>query len=160
MSFKGCVVGDLRGFWKPDGKSVAPQPKPGKPAKQKFRVNPKKKRGKRWDMADKTKAKLRGQGMKDRGSAHPDYVSGDNFYNTTAWKTLRYIALKNTNGRCQCCGASAGDGVQIHVDHVIPRFKAPHLSLELSNTQVLCADCNVGKGAWDTTDWRIHMRNL
>lgn len=24
----------------------------------------------------------------------------------------------------------------------------------VSNLQVLCADCNLGKGAWDATDWR------
>ena len=28
------------------------------------------------------------------------------------------------------------------------------LELQLTNLQMLCADCNVGKGAWDETDWR------
>lgn len=75
------------------------------------------------------------------------------FYSSTAWRQLRYLALKNTGG-CQCCGAKASDGVQIHVDHIKPRSRYPELELSLSNIQVLCMDCNIGKGDWDNTDWR------
>src|SRR5262249_39926358 len=39
-------------------------------------------------------------------------------------------------------------------DHIKPRSKFPELELELGNLQVLCADCNLGKRAWDQTDWR------
>lgn len=38
--------------------------------------------------------------------------------------------------------------------HIQPRKTHPHLALVLSNLQVLCHDCNHGKGNWDTTDWR------
>ena len=48
-------------------------------------------------------------------------------------------------------GAKAGGGVVLHVDHIKPRSKFPELELSLDNTQVLCADCNLGKGAWDDT---------
>lgn len=81
-------------------------------------------------------------------------ASRQDFYNSDAWKRLRYQALKLHGARCQCCGASRADGVQIHVDHIKPRSKYPHLELELSNLQILCEPCNIGKSALDETDWR------
>ncbi len=90
------------------------------------------------------------------GPPHPDYRKDEGFYQSDSWRKLRYLALKNCKG-CECCGAKASDGVRIHVDHIKPRYKHPHLSLELSNLQCLCEDCNLGKGAWDDTDWRIKM---
>jgi 5-methylcytosine-specific restriction endonuclease McrA len=78
----------------------------------------------------------------------------DRFYLCREWRQLRYLAIKNCEGKCQCCGASAKDGVRIHVDHILPRSKYRHLELCLDNLQVLCDDCNIGKGAWDQTDWR------
>ena len=88
------------------------------------------------------------------GAPHPDYVRDDGFYNTRAWREVRMVALKAAGGRCACCGASAKDGARLHVDHIKPRYKRPDLSLVASNLQVLCEDCNFGKGAWDDTDWR------
>jgi hypothetical protein len=85
---------------------------------------------------------------------HPTYKRDEDFYISREWRELRYLALKNTEGRCQCCGASSKDGVRIHVDHIQPRYHRPDLSLSLDNLQVLCEDCNYGKGAWDNTDWR------
>ncbi len=76
------------------------------------------------------------------------------FYQTELWRRVRYKALKLHGGCCQCCGARAGAGRPLHVDHIKPVSKFPELALELSNLQVLCADCNLGKGAWDRTDWR------
>ena len=29
-----------------------------------------------------------------------------------------------------------------------------HTSSVLDNLQILCSDCNAGKGNWDQTDWR------
>jgi hypothetical protein len=87
------------------------------------------------------------------GSPHPEYARDPGFYLTKEWRQLRYLALRNAKG-CQSCGATAKDGVKIHVDHITPRYKRPDLSLSLDNLQVLCADCNLGKGAWDDTDWR------
>jgi hypothetical protein len=81
----------------------------------------------------------------------PEYKT---FYQSKQWRQLRYLALKNTNATCQCCGAKSSDGVQLHVDHIKPRSRYPELELSLDNLQVLCEDCNIGKGAWDTTDWR------
>lgn len=76
------------------------------------------------------------------------------FFTSTEWKQLRYLALKNNGASCQCCGAKAGNGVQLHVDHIKPRSRFPELELCLDNLQILCGDCNIGKGAWDATDWR------
>lgn len=55
----------------------------------------------------------------------------------------------------QCCGRTPQiHRVVLHVDHVKPRHFFPELALEITNLQVLCEDCNKGKGAWDQTDWR------
>ena len=54
-----------------------------------------------------------------------------------------------------CCGRSRKDhGVVIHVDHIKPRSKYPHLALVFENMQILCEDCNLGKSNVDATDWR------
>lgn len=90
----------------------------------------------------------------------PDAKYGDDFYNSRQWRELRYLALRCADGACQCCGARASSGVQIHVDHIKPRSRYPELQLCLDNLQVLCADCNIGKGAWDDTDWRSHWKSL
>lgn len=84
----------------------------------------------------------------------PSKVSSHDFYNSDAWKRLRYQALKLHGAACQCCGATRADGVQIHVDHIKPRSKYPRLELQLSNLQILCEPCNMGKSALDETDWR------
>lgn len=76
------------------------------------------------------------------------------FYKSKAWLDLRYMALRNSDGRCECCGATAQDGVKIHVDHIKPRSKFPELALKLNNLQVLCDDCNYGKSNYYNDDWR------
>lgn len=42
----------------------------------------------------------------------------------------------------------------MHVDHIKPRSKYPHLAYDVNNLQVLCQDCNFGKSNHDETDWR------
>lgn len=78
----------------------------------------------------------------------PDFLS------SWEWTTLRYRILLKCGRRCMCCGRTPEDGVKIHVDHIKPRATHPELALEESNLQVLCGECNKGKGAWDRTDWR------
>lgn len=70
------------------------------------------------------------------------------------WKEVRYKALKLGNGSCCLCGATAKDGIKLHVDHIKPKSLYPHLEYELNNLQVLCEICNVGKSNKDDTDWR------
>lgn len=78
----------------------------------------------------------------------------DSFLQSYVWRKIRMEALKKYGTKCQCCGASPETGAVMNVDHVKPRQTHPGLALELSNLQVLCAECNHGKGNWDQTDWR------
>lgn len=78
----------------------------------------------------------------------------DGFYESREWRELRYKALVLHGATCQCCGTSRKDGARLHVDHIKPRSKFPKLQLDLSNLQVLCEDCNLGKSNKDSTDWR------
>ncbi len=80
--------------------------------------------------------------------------SGKDFYNSPEWRSVRYLALKRDGRRCACCGATPDDGLMMHVDHIKPRSKYPELELALSNLQILCADCNLGKSNTDEIDWR------
>ena len=75
------------------------------------------------------------------------------FYETYHWHRLRYEALKRDGGRCLLCGAGRRTGTVLHVDHIKPLRYYWHLRLSLDNVQVLCGDCNHGKGNWDETDW-------
>lgn len=83
-----------------------------------------------------------------------DYVTTDAFLQSYEWRKLRMEALKLHGARCQCCGATPATGAIMNVDHIKPRKLFPALALDLSNLQVLCHECNHGKGNWDQTDWR------
>jgi 5-methylcytosine-specific restriction endonuclease McrA len=84
----------------------------------------------------------------------------DEFYRSWDWKQARYTALKTHGPVCQCCGAKRGDldsigePVRIDVDHIKPISQFWKLRLDQSNLQILCRDCNMGKGSWDQTNWR------
>ena len=75
------------------------------------------------------------------------------FYSSREWLELRYKALTTYGAVCQCCGATAAS-TQLHVDHILPKSKYPEKALEISNLQILCRECNVGKSNKDNTDWR------
>jgi 5-methylcytosine-specific restriction endonuclease McrA len=81
-------------------------------------------------------------------------VKTDSFLSTYEWRRVRMIALKKYGPRCQCCGATPADGAVMNVDHIKPRKLFPDLALDINNLQILCHDCNHGKGNWDKTDWR------
>lgn len=76
------------------------------------------------------------------------------FYDSWEWKRLRYDFLKGKKRTCQCCGASAADGAKIVIDHIKPIRHHWRLRLDPDNLQILCDDCNMGKGSRDQTDWR------
>jgi 5-methylcytosine-specific restriction endonuclease McrA len=67
---------------------------------------------------------------------------------------LRYEVLKRDKGCCVLCGRSAKDGVQITVDHILPKSVYRDRPVTADNLQTLCLPCNEGKGATDQTDWR------
>lgn len=83
----------------------------------------------------------------------------DAFLSSFEWRSVRMMALKKHGARCQCCGASPASGAVMHVDHIKPRKIFPHLALDVENLQVLCGECNHGKGNWDMTDWRLKVSN-
>ena len=74
-------------------------------------------------------------------------ASWDNFYLSNAWAELRLQVLRHYGRQCMACGKTTG---QMHVDHVKPRSKFPHLELEFDNMQVLCAEHNKAKRSRET----------
>lgn len=92
----------------------------------------------------------------NQNSKKSEEINKDNFYDTWAWKDIRYQALHKCGRRCMSCGASPlrDNKVVLHVDHIKPFRKYPELALDINNLQVLCEDCNMGKGYWDETDFR------
>lgn len=81
-------------------------------------------------------------------------ANSDGFLASKAWKRLRLQALNKHGRKCQCCGSSPATGATLNVDHILPRRLFPALALRIDNLQVLCGDCNEGKGNWDMTDVR------
>ena len=95
------------------------------------------------------------QRTKTMGGELSGLKPGESFYESPAWRMVRFEALKASNGSCCMCGRNPIDnGVKLHVDHIKPRSYFPELSLDINNLQVLCADCNIGKSNRDDTDWR------
>lgn len=90
----------------------------------------------------------------------PSKADKDEFYKSWDWRTLRMKVLKEYGATCMCCGATkqhkdmTDATVQIVVDHIKPIHHYWDLRLERSNCQILCQECNQGKGAWDETDYR------
>ena len=58
---------------------------------------------------------------------------------------LRFEILKRDDYRCQMCGVTAKDGATLEIDHIYPVSKGG--TNEPDNLQVLCRECNAGKGA-------------
>lgn len=102
----------------------------------------------------------KGKLKKDRGlnRARRQLVSekdDKDFYLSREWKALRVRVLEKYGCACMMCGRSPKThGVVIHVDHIKPRSKFPALSLDFENLQILCEDCNLGKGNRFDTDHR------
>lgn len=81
-------------------------------------------------------------------------ASGDDFYKSAKWRRVRADALHRWGKAPCCCCNNPFNGKQKHVDHIMPRSKYPHLALKVSNLQVMCDDCNLGKGNRWEVDWR------
>jgi 5-methylcytosine-specific restriction endonuclease McrA len=85
-----------------------------------------------------------------------DEVKIRNFYDSWEWRRLSFD-VKIERGRvCECCGARPPD-VRIVTDHIKPLRHYWHLRLDKTNLQVLCDDCNKGKGSRDETDFRTGL---
>lgn len=88
------------------------------------------------------------------GDLNIEFILSDKFYNTREWRKLRYDALSKSDGRCCLCNMGKEHGKVLHVDHIRPKSLYPEEALDPDNLQVLCEDCNMGKGNTDTKDWR------
>jgi hypothetical protein len=90
------------------------------------------------------------------------FVSSPEWLSTPEHKRWAHDVMKASKGRCDLCGRKAGDispdgkPTILNADHIKPRITHPHLALEVSNGQCLCAFDNEGKGNRDDTNWRIH----
>jgi len=82
------------------------------------------------------------------------FIMSDDFLRSPEWRRLRYKVLVQQGAKCACCGSTPQTGSVMNVDHIKPRKLFPHLALDINNLQVLCAECNHGKGNLDQTDWR------
>jgi 5-methylcytosine-specific restriction endonuclease McrA len=91
---------------------------------------------------------------------NPTKDAKTDFYASWDWRTLRMEVLKEFGAVCMCCGSTpqhkdmSGNQVKIVVDHIKPLHHHWSLRLQKTNLQVLCDECNQGKGAWDETDHR------
>ncbi len=108
----------------------------------------------------KQDAKLSNNDLSEKWQREKIDPVSDSFLSSYEWRRIRMEVLKKYGARCQCCGATAKDGVVIHVDHIKPRRLFPQLALDINNLQVLCEVCNHGKGNWDMTDWRVELRDV
>jgi 5-methylcytosine-specific restriction endonuclease McrA len=125
-----------------------PRPVKGKPAPAK-----KRKKKHHTDRMAQKQARVKPIVQKPVSVAGVD-VTTDAFLSTFQWRKVRMEALKKYGPRCQCCGATPATGAVMNVDHIKPRKKWPSLALDVNNLQILCHECNHGKGNWDDTDWR------
>lgn len=126
---------DLGGFWKPDEETK----------KALARAEHKKKISKKnWRRKLKGKKPL---SRKQRLLFAPGHV----FYRSKRWRELRRRVFRHYGYRCMSCRAV---DTEMHVDHIKPRSKHPHLSLTFENLQVLCKDCNMEKSNKHAKDYR------
>lgn len=102
----------------------------------------------------KKKIKIIDKKEMKRNTSNFEANKSKEFLSTYEWRKLRMEAIKKYGNSCQCCGASPKNGAVLNVDHIKPRKFFPHLALDINNLQILCAECNHGKGNWDQTDWR------
>lgn len=118
---------NLGDFWKPETKDFSPNT-------GKLRKNRGRNKQKRSRVAAKADA---------------------DFFKSDEWAALRVRVMEKYRCRCMMCGrCPQEDNVVIQVDHIKPRSKYPHLSLDFNNLQLLCRMCNRGKSNKYETDWR------
>jgi 5-methylcytosine-specific restriction endonuclease McrA len=65
------------------------------------------------------------------------------FYQSWQWQTLRMEALNIYGRKCMSCNDTQG---KLCVDHIKSLHTHWDLRLEITNLQILCNSCNMGKG--------------
>ncbi len=92
--------------------------------------------------------------LKARRNQKSDYrIKSERFLKSDEWKRLRIATLAKFGKKCLGCGRMP-PAVILHVDHIKSRYYYPELALDPDNLQVLCEDCNTGKGAEFEFDFR------
>jgi 5-methylcytosine-specific restriction protein A len=82
------------------------------------------------------------------------------FYASWPWRKLRFQILAENAERhggtpqCELCAAPAGNGVVLHVDHIVALSLDWLKRLDPRNLQVLCGTCNQGKTNGPARDFR------
>lgn len=171
---KNCIgktiSDDQKTAFEKDGKYISP-PKTGE-TRTKKRKRARREQRKQAMALLKLAKPLTENKLKPKTANAPDGMSwaeySKAFFASDAWKKLRYKVLQVCGAQCQCCGRAKADGIILNVDHILPRYYYRSLELEITNLQVLCDECNQGKGAWDETDWRTeeqrrqleHMKSI
>ena len=89
-------------------------------------------------------------GHPSKGLEHIACHHSPSRFGRNAWKRVgikskqRAQVLARDGYTCQMCGISIKDGAILEIDHIHPVSKGG--TNDLSNLQVLCRDCNAGKG--------------
>jgi hypothetical protein len=60
---------------------------------------------------------------------------------------LRFAVLRRDGFRCAYCGRGDTEGVQLHIDHLVPVSRGGATTFD--NLVTACQDCNLGKSASD-----------
>lgn len=76
------------------------------------------------------------------GQAFQKTEKAKEFYRSKKWRSLRFNFCMTNERKCKLCGSQT----RLHVDHIKPRSLFPELALEPNNLQILCEECNIGKG--------------
>jgi 5-methylcytosine-specific restriction endonuclease McrA len=93
--------------------------------------------------------------MRCVSQAERDLVTNSaRFLKLEVWNRLRYDVHEDNDGLCEVCGHDGRNRGGLNVDHKRNRRDYPQLALLWSNLQILCGDCNKGKGNRYNTDWR------
>ena len=69
------------------------------------------------------------------------------------WPKIRLYCLSLFENKCAKCN-SRPEVKDLHVDHIKPKSKYPHLKYKIYNLQLLCKKCNFEKGNKNCIDYR------
>lgn len=76
------------------------------------------------------------------------------FYATLAWKELSYRTRTRYPPRCMLCLKPGSETNPLVCDHIKPLRFNWELRLDPNNMQILCNNCNIGKGSHCDADYR------
>jgi hypothetical protein len=72
-------------------------------------------------------------------------LADPDFFHSEGWQALRRSVLERSDARCAVCGRKAS--AMLVVQHIRSRAKAPELSLDPSNVEIVCHACRNGQAA-------------